>query len=428
MPSSDNPSSPSPSQRSTFEWNTVLRRSPPLLALSLYVRSMLPSGLQPNKFTFTFLLRAAKYFPENVPILHAHLTKLCFLHDPFLRSALISVYASISRLSPAVKIFHFYPHDDVVLQTTLLSALARCGRFEEARKLFDEMPNPNPITWAALITAYSHAGREADALATFVRARLAGAAATEAGLVSVLSSAARLGALPDGERAHCNAVVAFPLTSTLGTALLTMYSKCGRVNSARRVFDEMPHRDQPAWTAMLTALAAHGNGTEALRLFGDMLRHGLAPDHVTYIGVLHACSHAGLVDEAREVFHRMRTVDGIEPRREHYGCMVDVLARAKEVEEAWEMVLSMPMEPDERVLKSLLSASCEHGFVDCAEWTAERLIRMDAGHAPAYVMLSNMYAGMGRWEDSARVRKLMRVRGVPKSPGCSAVGSTVKSQ
>ncbi|URE25503.1 Pentatricopeptide repeat-containing protein [Musa troglodytarum] len=413
------------SERSTFEWNALLRRSPSLDALSLYAYSMLHSAARPNKFTFTFLLRAASAAATAPALLHAHLTVLGLHADPFLRSALIAAYSSSGRRSPASLFVRLAgPHPDVVLRTALVSALARCGLPDAARDAFDAIPDPTPVSFAALISAYAASGRHPDALATLRRTRRAGVPPTEAALVSALSSAAYLGAITDGELAHRDALILLthrPLSPALGTALLTMYSRCGRLESARRVFDEMPHKDQHSWAAMITALASHGHGAEALRLFDEMLRRGIVPDHVTYVGVLHACSHTGLVDDARRHFDRMLTVYGIEPRVEHYGCLVDALGRGGKVEEAWEVVRRMPMEPDEGVLKSLLSACCSGGFVEYAEWAAEKLVTLDAGHASAYVLLSNMYAGMEQWDDYARIRKLMRLRGVPKESACSGV-------
>ncbi|XP_020105578.1 pentatricopeptide repeat-containing protein At1g05750, chloroplastic-like [Ananas comosus] len=425
-----------PPPTTTFEWNSILRRSPPREALALYAQWMtrLPlgrgrGGAKPNKFTFTFLLRASRCVPRAVPLLHAHLTKLSLLlPDPFLRSSLISAYA-YARPSPSssllLRLFALPPHaaHDPVLRTSLLSALARCGRPDDARRAFDDMPRPTPVSWAALVSAYARAGRPADALAALRRARRAGAPPTEAALVSSLSAAAALGALAEGERAHRDAVArGHPLSPALGTALLDMYAKCGRVGAARRVFDEMPARDGAAWTAMVAALAAHGRGAEALGLFEEMVRRGVRPDRVAYVGALHACSHAGLVGEARALLERMRAAHGIEPGPEHYGCVVDALGRAGRVEAAWELVRAMPVEPDERVLKALLSASCDRGFAPCAEWAAERLTRAGtASVASAYVMLGNMYAAMGRWDESARARKMMRFCGVPKSPGWSSI-------
>ncbi|CAL9167861.1 unnamed protein product, partial [Musa hybrid cultivar] len=206
---------------------------------------MLPSGARPNKFTFTFLLPAASATAAAPALLHARLTVLGLHADPFLRSALIAAYSSSGRRSPAALFVHLAgPQPDVVLRTALVSALARCGLPDAARDAFDAIPDHTPVSFAALISTYAASGRHPDALATLRRTRRAGVPPTEAALVSALSSAAYLGAITDGELAHRDALVLLshrPLSPALGTALLTMSSRCGRLESARRVFDEIPH-------------------------------------------------------------------------------------------------------------------------------------------------------------------------------------------
>ncbi|KAJ6828627.1 pentatricopeptide repeat-containing protein-like [Iris pallida] len=419
-------SSSSSSSNATFQWNSTIRRSGPEQALRIYTRSVLRSGAAPNKFTFTFLLksllRSSPSLLRFLPHLHSHLTILGLHSDPFLLSSLIAAYARADSPSVAARLFRQSPYKDTVLRTALVSALAKCRLPDLARHAFDEMPHPNPVSWAALISAYARAGRPADALSTFLRMRAADVAPTEAALASALSAASNLGAAEQGECVHCVAVRNGPPTAAVCTAALTMYASCGRVEDASKAFDEMLDRDSAAWTAMISALASHGRGGDALRLFDGMVESGATPDYVTYVGVLHACGHAGLVHEAGGYFRQMTTVYGIVPRAEHYGCMVDVLGRAGRVEEAWELVRLMPMEPDEYVLKSLLSACCSSdGFVEYAEWAAEKLRRLDVRHASSYVLLSNAYIGTERWEESARVRRLMRELGVRKSSGQSSV-------
>uniref|UniRef100_A0A1D1Y0Y4 Pentatricopeptide repeat-containing protein At4g37380, chloroplastic n=1 Tax=Anthurium amnicola TaxID=1678845 RepID=A0A1D1Y0Y4_9ARAE len=418
----DHPPAPA-DLRSTVSWNAVLRSSPPRRALTLYAREMLRSPAAPNKFTFTFLIKAClrASAPGLAPHLHCHLAKLGLSSDPFLQSALMAAYAAAARLPAVLQLYSHGARGDPVVQTALVSAYAKCGLPDQAHRVFDNMTAANSVTWAAVVSGYAQSGRDAEALGVFRRMRLAGVEPTEACMISVLSASARLGALEEGRWVHrhisrCGA----RLTPSLGTALLTMYARCGCLDSAVRVFDDMPQRDRQAWAAMISAMAAHGQAGRALHLFDDMVGRGLLPDGVTYVGVLSACSHAGLTGEACRHFQRMTEVYNIAPGLEHYGCMVDVLGRAGRVEAAWGMVQSMPVEPDEFVLKSLLSACCGHGgYMGYAEWAAGKLTGIDAGHAGSYVLLSNAYASMGRWEDSARVRKLMRRRGVPKAPGSS---------
>ncbi|CAA7408526.1 unnamed protein product [Spirodela intermedia] len=409
---------------STFAWNAVLRSSPPRQALHLYTQSMLQSLAAPNKFTFTFLIKACvkACAPHLTRHLHCHLVKLGFSSDPFLQSALLGAYADGGSLAVVRQLHRHGARGDVVVRTALVSAYVKCGLLADAHRVFDEMSEVNPVTWAALISGYARCGRDSEALQVFRRMRLAGAEPTEACMISVLACSARLGALEEGACVHRHiSRSGRHLSASLGTALLTMYAKCGCLDAAERVFDGMQHRDPRAWTAMISALAAHGQGARGLHLFDEMLAQGLRPDGVTYVAVLSACSHAGLAAAACRHFDGMTELYGLVPGIEHYGCMVDVLGRTGRVEEAWSMVQTMPAAPDEFVLKSLLSACCSHGRMDYAEWAAEKLMNVDPGHAASYVMLANAYAGMGRWEDSARVRKMMRRRGVPKAPGQSTV-------
>ncbi|MQL82825.1 hypothetical protein Taro_015309 [Colocasia esculenta] len=420
----DLPLPASSDRHSTFAWNALLRCSPPRRALSLYSRSMLCSPVAPNKFTFTFLIKASlrASAPQLATHLHCHLVKFGLSFDPFLQSALVAAYAEAGRLPDVRQLHRHGAPADVVVQTALVSAYAKCGLPDEARRVFENMPVVNSVTWAALVSGYGRCGRDAEALQVFRRMCVAGVEPTEACLISALSASARLGDLEEGRWVHqlLNRGGA-ALPTRLGTALLTMYAKCGSIDSATRVFDTIPQRDQQAWAAMISALAAHGQGSQALHLFHEMVARGLRPDGVTYVGVLSACSHAGLAEEACRHFNCMTMVYDIVPGTEHYGCMVDVLGREGRVEEAWAMVRAMPVEPDEFVLKSLLSSCCSHGYMDYAEWAAGKLMDIDTGHASSYVLLSNMYASMGRWEDSARVRKMMRRRGVPKAPGRSVM-------
>ncbi|KAF9626034.1 hypothetical protein IFM89_030702 [Coptis chinensis] len=229
----------------------------------------------------------------------------------------------------------------------------------------------------------------------FNETRRENAVPTEGMLISVLSSSGYHGVLEVGKWVHdyvkCNGIL---LTASIGTALLSMYAKCGCIDDAICVFMEMPRRDALSWTAMISALSMHGKGQQALACFDEMLSLGLRPDHVTFVGVLSACSHAGFVEEGRYYFRCMEEVHKIAPGLEHYGCMVDILGRGGHLEEAWDLVRNMPMKPDVFVLKSLLSGCASYG---------------------------NAYASVGRWADAETVGKMMRIRRVVKAPGCSLV-------
>ncbi|KAL0449843.1 UNVERIFIED_CONTAM: Pentatricopeptide repeat-containing protein [Sesamum latifolium] len=198
-----------------------------------------------------------------------------------------------------------------------------------------------------------------------------------------------------------------------------MYMKCGSVEDGSRVFRNMIERDGVSFNAMIVGYAQNGQGTEALQLFKEMLDSGEKPDHVTMIGVLCACSHAGLVEEGLQYFDSMSKRYGLKPQKDHYTCMVDLLGRAGRLVEAKNLILSMPIPPDSVVWGSLLAACKVHRDIDLGNFVAEKLLEIDPANSGPYVLLSNMYAELGRWRDVTRVRKLMKQRSVVKQPGCS---------
>ncbi|KAF5203496.1 Pentatricopeptide repeat, partial [Thalictrum thalictroides] len=294
-------------------------------------------------------------------------------------------------------------HRDIVSWTALVSAYAKCGMPDDAHRVFDEMPERNAVSWAAVVAGYSQSGRHEEALRVFDKMRCAKVEPTEAMLISVLSSSGHLGVLEVGKWVHDYVEhKGIPLTASMGTALLSMYSKCGCIDNAIQIFKVMPRRDELGWTAMISALSMHGRGREALALFEEMVSVRLRPDHVTFIGVLSACSHAGLIDEGCHYFQCMKEVYKIAPGVEHYGCMVDILGRGGRIEEAWDLIRNMPMKPDAFVFKSLLSACTSYGNLNCAEWAAKKLIELNQDSGTPYILLGNVYARVGKWADAER--------------------------
>ncbi|CAK9160732.1 unnamed protein product [Ilex paraguariensis] len=241
-------------------------------------------------------------------------------------------------------------------------------------------------------------------------------------LIGILSACASMGALDFGRWVDAYASeIGLQHDIYVATALIDMYAKCGSVDSAFRVFDNMTQKNEVSWNAMISALAFHGRVQEALSLFKCMSEEGgiLRPNDVTFVGVLSACVHAGLVDEGRRLFELMSSSYGLVPKIEHYSCMVDLLARAGQVYEAWDFIEKMSEKPDEVMLGSLLGACQKLRNIDVGERVMQLLLAVEPSNSGNYIISSKIYANMKRWDDSARMRLLMRQKGVTKTPGCS---------
>ncbi|KAH7566093.1 hypothetical protein JRO89_XS08G0084400 [Xanthoceras sorbifolium] len=309
---------------------------------------------------------------------------------------------------------------DVYMGSALVDMYGKCGHVSCAQKVFDRMTHRNIVSWNSLITCYEQNGPANEALEVFLRMMHCGIGPDEVTLASVVSACASLAAIKVGLQIHTRSVSSGEEPDIfVGNSLIDMYMKCGSVEDGCRVFETMVERDWVSWNAMIVGYAQNGYGTEALGLFKKMLVSGEKPDHVTMIGVLCACSHAGLVAEGRHYFVSMSKEHGLIALKDHYTCMVDLLGRAGCLDEAKDLIEAMPMQPDAVIWGSLLAACKVHRNINLGEYVAEKLLEIDPTNSGPYVLLSNMYAELGRWGDVIRVRRLMRKRGVIKQPGCS---------
>lgn len=308
------------------------------------------------------------------------------------------------------------------LITSLVDMYAKCGQVDTARRLFDQMDRRDVVAWSAMISGYSQASRCREALDLFHEMQKANIDPNEITMVSILSSCAVLGALETGKWVHFFIKKKrMKLTVTLGTALMDFYAKCGSVESSIEVFGKMPVKNVLSWTVLIQGLASNGQGKRALEYFYLMLEKNVEPNDVTFIGVLSACSHAGLVDEGRDLFVSMSRDFGIEPRIEHYGCMVDILGRAGLIEEAFQFIKNMPIQPNAVIWRTLLASCKVHKNVEIGEESLKQLIILEPTHSGDYILLSNIYASVGRWEDALKVRGEMKEKGIKKTPGCSLI-------
>lgn len=381
---------------------------------------MLTDNIEPNAFSFSSVLKSCPLKPGRA--LHSQTIKFDLDKDLYVRTSLVDVYARGGDVSSAKKLFETMPQRSLVSLTTMMTCYAKHGELVAARVLFDEMEQKDVVCWNVMIDGYVQQGLPNEALVLFRRMLAEKVRPNEVTLVAVLSACGQIGALETGRWVHSYIEnTGIKINVQVATSLIDMYSKCGSLEDSRLVFDRVNDKDVIAWNSMIVGYAMHGFSKDALRLFNEMCRVGLKPTDVTFIGILNACAHAGLVDEGWGFFNSMREEYAIVPKVEHYGCMVDILSRAGKLEEAYELVANMEIEPDLVVWGSLLGACRLHGNAQLGEKIAEYLVSQKLANSGTYILLSNIFAAKGDWNAVARVRTLMKENGVQKEPGCSSI-------
>eukprot|EP01018_Ginkgo_biloba_P005831 Gb_35190 [translate_table: standard] len=311
---------------------------------------------------------------------------------------------------------------NVSIGTALIDMYAKWCCIEISQRLFDKMPVRNVISWSAMIAGYAQNGYAHEALTLFDQMQQSNVKPNSITMVSVLLACAHVGALQQGKWIHEYIIAnGFETDVFVGTGLIDMYAKCGSLDNARQVFDKMSERSVVSWSAMISGYGMHGYGEDALAIFSKMQHKGMKPDHITFICLLSACSHAGLVDEGWQCFYCMSRDYCITPRVEHYACMVDLLGRLGHLDEAQDFIKKMPLEPDAAVWGALLGACRIYCNIDLGERVAERLFELKPEIAGPYVLLSNIYAAAGRWDDVENVRTMMKDRRVKKPRGSSFI-------
>ncbi|KAJ0980677.1 hypothetical protein J5N97_008932 [Dioscorea zingiberensis] len=383
----------------TFVSNTLLRvlslaRLPHLLLLTFSFTHS--SSIPPNNYTFPIVLKPLadlRLLPHGAAV-HAHAFKTGHAADLYVRNSLLNLYSC-------------------------------CDDVECCEKLFDEMPSREVVAWSTMIMAYRNNGRLDQALIAFERMQFAGVAPNRVTMVNALAACAGCGALEMGAWIHDYVRRSgWELDVVLGTSLLDMYGKCGRIEDAVKVFERMPEKNVCTWNALIGGLALAKSGDEAMRWFFKMEHEGVRPDSVTLVGVLCACSHSGMVEMGRRVFRLMAGGKyGFRPGIKHYGCMVDLFSRAGMLGSAMEFIERMPHEPNVVVWGSLLRGSRAHGDVMLSEVAARRLVELEPGNVVYYVLLGNLYAEMGRWWDVEELRRMMKERRLRKDAGWSLAGA-----
>ncbi|CAA7387944.1 unnamed protein product [Spirodela intermedia] len=317
---------------------------------------------------------------------------------------------------------------DIFVASSLVDMYAKCAEIWDARKLFDEMPEKNIVSWSGMIYGYAQIGMAEEALALFKMVLLGDGVSGDMGGVNDFTYSCIIrvcgGAtfLELGRQIHGHCFkTSFDSSCFVGSSLISLYSKCGAPEEAHQLFDEMPTRNLGAWNSILIACAQHGRTRDAFAFFERMKMEGVSPNFVTFLCLLSACSHAGLVEEGKKIFHFMAAEHRIQPGPEHYACMVDLLGRAGRLPEAVEFIDKMPVEPTDAVWGALLTGCRLHGDTGTAALAAGRLFEKGSTSSGAHMLLAAAYAAAGDYASAAVARKAMRDRGLKKETGLSWV-------
>lgn len=417
-------------QRDVVSWNVLIsgyvkcRRYED--AVDVFRRMQQHSSLRPNEATVVSTLSAciALKMLELGKEIHRYVREqLGFTIK--IGNALVDMYCKCGHLSIARQIFNDMPIKTVICWTSMVSGYVNCGQLDEARELFERSPVRDVVLWTAMINGYVQFNRFDDAVALFREMQIKRVSPDRFTLVALLTGCAQLGTLEQGKWIHGyideNKIM---IDAVVGTALIEMYAKCGFIEKSLEIFNGLKEKDTASWTSIICGLAMNGKTSKALELFAEMVQTGVKPDDITFIGVLSACSHGGLVEEGRKHFRSMTAVYQIEPKLEHYGCLIDLLGRAGQLDEAEELIEKSPNVNNEVIVPlygALLSACRTHGNVEMGERVAKRLVGIESGDSSVHTLLANIYASADRWEDVTKVRRKMKDLGVKKVPGCSSV-------
>ncbi|XP_074287268.1 pentatricopeptide repeat-containing protein At1g06143 [Silene latifolia] len=431
----------------------LIRSGRSMEALELYL-VMLRDGVYPTSYTFSPIIKAcgqvyAARFGEGI---HCQAWKNGFDTHVFVLTSLVDLYGKLKKFDEACKVFDEMPERDLFAWITMVCVYARGGDMGSARRLFDEMPERNVTAWNAMIDGYSRVGNVEGAallfdqmpgkdliswtsmiacysqnkeykraLAVFDEMIKSGVHPDEMTLATIISCCAHLGALDLGKKLHFYIVrEGFSIDVYIGSALIDMYAKCGRLDRSLIVFFNLREKNLFCWNSIIEGLATHGHGRSALEMFETMLKTNIKPNGVTFISVLSACTHAGFVDKGRELFRSMIDDFQINPQVEHYGCMVDLLCKARLLEDAMDVIKRMKIKPNAVVWGALLNGCKLCLNLEMAELAVSNLMELEPENCGYYTLLANMYAEANQWKEVAKIRAIIRELGIEKQcPGSS---------
>ncbi|KAG0483408.1 hypothetical protein HPP92_011492 [Vanilla planifolia] len=392
--------------------------------ISLFRRMLFVDLLVPDDFILATVVNACARLPSIRLGRQAHANFLAssFSADDVVKSSLVNMYSKCGLPDDAHRVFDSIQNKNVVCWTAMVSGYASNGRISDAVELFDRMPERTLFVWTALIAGCVRSGNGFEALNLFALMRREGTSIDDAFILSSVTGASSdLAMLALGKQLHSLAIVlGYESNLMLGNAFVDMYAKCSDIASSRTAFENiLKERCVISWTTMIVGEAQHGRAEEAFALFDRMVRSGVKPNGVTFVGLIYACSHMGLVQKGRDLFESMLQDYGIEPSLQHYTCLLDLLSRSGHLSEAENLLQVMPYEPDEAAWAAFLSACNKHGDVQLAIYVADKLLRLKPQCPSTYILLSNTYAFAGKWDSVNNLRKLMDYMNIKKDPGFS---------
>ncbi|KAL5542770.1 hypothetical protein UlMin_010480 [Ulmus minor] len=422
--------------RDPVSWASILtahnHANLPRTTLSMFPRMIMVDGLEPDHFVFASLVNACACLGD-VRLgkqVQARFLLSPFVEDDVVKSSLVDMYAKCGLPDDAYAVFCSISMRSSVAWTAMISGFARSGRKSDAIGLFQRTPFKNLFAWTALISGLVQSGNGVDAFYLFVDMRREGIDIVDPlVLSSIVGACANLAVLELGKQVH-GLVIALGYDSCLyiSNALVDMYAKCSDISTAKDIFHGMLRRDVVSWTSIIVGAAQHGRAEEALALYDQMVNAGIKPNEVTFVGLLYACSHVGLVSKGRALFKSMIEDYRISPSLQHYTCFVDLLSRSGHLDEAENVLNSIPFEPDEAIWASLLTACKHQKNTEMGIRIANHLLNSKPEDPSTYILLSNVYASASMWENVSKVRKLMTGMEVKKKPGYSSIEFGKESQ
>ncbi|BFG17582.1 hypothetical protein CerSpe_038560 [Prunus speciosa] len=390
------------------------------------LQKMHSEGFRPDGSSISSALPAVGHL-EDLGLgiqIHGYVVKQGLGSDKCVVSALIDMYGKRACSFEMSQVFHEMDQMDVGACNALVTGLSRNGLVDNALEVFRQFKDRgmelNIVSWTSIIASCSQNGKDMEALELFREMQVEGVEPNSVTIPCLLPACGNIAALMHGKAAHC-----FSLRRGIsndvyvGSSLIDMYAKCGKIRLSRLCFDEMPTRNLVCWNAVMAGYAMHGKANETMDVFRLMQRSGQKPDFISFTCVLSACSQKGLADEGWYYFNSMSKEHGLEARVEHYACMVTLLSRSGKLEEAYSMIKQMPFEPDACVWGALLSSCRVHSNVTLGKFVAKKLFNLEPKNPGNYILLSNIYASKGMWSEVDRVRDKMKSLGLRKNPGCS---------